>query len=234
MNDAATPLPRRTATRIARAFLPRSTLGNRWHYYYVREKFARDPLYALVLDALRGCDQPLLDVGCGLGLLAHALREGGRGLRYRGVDIDAGKIARARSAARRAQLQHVAFECCDLSTALPSHHGSVAILDVLQYLSADAQQRLLDAAIAMLAPGARLVLRAALDDGGARTRTTRFTDWIGHLSGWMQTRPERYPDADSLRATLDAAGLRATFTQLHGAMPLNHWLIVAERESGTA
>lgn len=234
MSAADRPLPRATAARIARAFLPRSMLGNRWHYYYAREKLARDPLYPLAIDALRGSDAPLLDVGCGLGLLAHALREQADTPAYRGVDIDAGKIAGARRAAERAQLHDAVFECCDLGGGLPPHRGSVAILDVLQYLSADTQQRLLASAIAMLAPGARLVLRAALDDGGARSRATRFTDWIGHISGWMQTRPDSYPDAGTLRATLDAAGLRATFTPLQGAMPLNHWLVVAEHDAGPA
>lgn len=232
MNDGARPLPRSEATRIARAFLPRSMLGNRWHYYYAREKLARDPLYAQALAALHGCDAPLLDIGCGLGLLAHVLRANGRTPAYLGVDVDAGKIVRARQAAGRARLTAVVFESCGPGVALPAHRGSVAILDVLQYLPADLQQSLLASAARMLVPGARLVLRAALDDGGARSRATRFTDWIGHLSGWMQTRPESYPRADALRETLEAAGLRATFTPLHGAMPLNHWLVVAERATG--
>ena len=90
------PFPREDARSIARAFLPKHVLGNRYDYYYTLTKLRTDPLYPGVLDALRGIDAPLLDLGCGLGLLAHALRFDGQTLAYRGVDNDAAKIARAR------------------------------------------------------------------------------------------------------------------------------------------
>ena len=61
------------AKHIARAFLPERVLGNRYDYYYTLTKLRTDPLYPGVLDALRRHDAPLLDLGCGLGLLAQAL-----------------------------------------------------------------------------------------------------------------------------------------------------------------
>lgn len=229
MSDDARALPRAQATRIAQAFLPEARFGNRWDYYYTREKLARDPLYPGVLQALRGSRAPLLDLGCGLGLLAHALHQDGQPLACRGVDSDAGKILRAQRAAARARLPDAHFETIDLARTLPRHAGSVAILDVLQYLDADAQQRLLGAAIAMLTPGARLVIRAAIDDGSGRHGATRITDRLAHAIGWMQAVPKHYPQAHSLRALFADAGLDAVFSSLHGHMPLNHWLIVAAR-----
>ncbi len=80
----ARPFDRVTATRIARAFLPSFPLGNRWDYYYTLAKLRSDPLYPGVLQALRGSAAPLLDLGCGLGLLAHALRLDGQKMDYRG------------------------------------------------------------------------------------------------------------------------------------------------------
>ena len=41
----------------------------------------------------------LLDLGCGVGLLAHALRQDGQTMDYRGVDNDAAKISRAQKVA---------------------------------------------------------------------------------------------------------------------------------------
>ena len=85
MNTSATrPFNRDTALHIARAFLPKNPLGNRWDYYYTLAKLRSDPLYPGVLQALRGSDAPLLDLGCGLGLLAHALRLPAHGLSRRG------------------------------------------------------------------------------------------------------------------------------------------------------
>jgi len=225
------PFARRQADGIARAFLPVRWWGNRYDYYYTREKLASDPLYPGVLQALRGTDAPLLDLGCGLGLLAHALARDGQALAYYGVDNDAPKIERGRRAAERSGLANARFEVVDLANELPAHRGSVAILDVLQYLPQTAQQRLLDAAVAMLTPGAKLVIRAALDDGGRRGSATRLTDRFAHLVGWMQSAPAHYPTEAGLRRSLEDAGLSVEFAPLYGNTPFNHWLIVAKREN---
>ena len=109
------PLDAATAKGIARAFLPAHVLGNRYDYYYTLAKLRTDPLYPGVLDALRGCDAPLLDLGCGLGLLAHALRVDGQAMPYLGVDIDAPKIERARRIAGQSALADAHFEVVDLA-----------------------------------------------------------------------------------------------------------------------
>ena len=172
---------------------------------------------------------PLLDIGCGLGLLAHVLHQHGNVLAYHGLDIDADKVARAERASARAALPHARFTCVDASAALPAHHGNVALLDVLQYLPAPAQTRLLHGAAARVAPGARLVIRTMLADNSGRDRTTRITDMLAHLVGWMGTRPRHYPDAGSLRAPLESAGLQLRMTPLYGNTPFNNWLIVGDR-----
>jgi 2-polyprenyl-3-methyl-5-hydroxy-6-metoxy-1,4-benzoquinol methylase len=216
------------ANRIASAYLPERWYGNRWHYHYSRIKLGSDPLYPGVASALRGSERPLLDLGCGIGLLAHALRAEGLALAYRGVDNDAGKIHRAQGAARNAGLGGVVFELVDLAHTLPTHAGSVTILDVLQYLDDGAQQRLLDAAIAMLVPGARLVIRTGIEDGSRRMWLTRSFDRVANLFGWMNAAPRRYPRADDLRARLEDAGLQVAFTPLRGNTPFNNWLVVAQ------
>ena len=230
MNHSPTqPFDSATATRIARAYLPRHPLGNRWDYYYTRAKLGSDPLYPGVLQALRGSDAPVLDLGCGLGLLAHALRQDGQAMEYRGVDNDASKIARAQKVADKNGLADAKFEVVDLANGTPEHQGSVAILDVLQYLIAEDQRRLIANAMDMLVPGGRLVIRTALGDDSRRGRTSRITDRLANLIGWMQFRPKCYPDADALRAQLEAAGLQTTFSPLYGNTPFNNWLIVANK-----
>ncbi|HEU4813439.1 MAG TPA: class I SAM-dependent methyltransferase [Xanthomonadaceae bacterium] len=225
---AGVPLDAATARTVARAFLPARWHGNRWHYHYALAKLRTDPLYPGVVDALRGTRAPLLDLGCGIGLLAHALRAQGIDLPYRGIDNDRAKVARAREAASRAGLRGVAFETVDLADGTPAHRGSVAILDVLQFVELRVQDAMLDAAVAMLAPGARLVIRTGLDDGSRRARITRGVDAFSRMLGWMNAEPRRYPDADALRARFAAAGLRSEFTPLFGNTPFNNWRIVAE------
>lgn len=229
MDSATLPLSRERARAIASAFLPTQRFGSRWDYHYIRSKLHSDPLYPGICAALRGSSAPLLDLGCGLGLLAHALRDDGIALPYRGVDNDAGKIARATAAAARRPLRDVAFETVDLARGLPAHRGSVALLDVLQFLAPDAQARTLDAAVAMLTPGARLVIRTGLDERGGRARITRAVDVLSRVLGWMNAGPTRYPNEAALRARFAAAGLQAQFTPLSGNTPFNNWRVVVTK-----
>lgn len=224
---SAPALPRDTARRIAAHFAPAHPLGNRWDYFYTRAKLGSDPLYPGICDALRGTSAPLLDLGCGLGLLAHALQDAGIALPYRGVDVDTGKIRRAQLAATRAGLPDARFDAMDLGRALPRHRGSVALLDVLQFLNPDAQDATLGAAVDMLEPGAKLVLRTGLADGTRRARITRRVDAFSRALGWMHGERERYPSRDALSARFEAAGLRASFEPLYGNTPFNNWRVVA-------
>ncbi|HEY0503322.1 MAG TPA: class I SAM-dependent methyltransferase [Lysobacter sp.] len=215
------------AEDIARAFMPRWNV--RYDYYYARTKLGTDPLYPGVCDVLRGTRAPLLDIGCGLGLLAHALRGDGQTMSYRGYDNDTSKVERARRAAARRQLPDVEFGTADLGAQLPAHHGSVALLDVMQFIPADAQVRAIDALLGMLSPGAKLVIRTGVADGSRRARITRFVDVFAKKVGWMNASPVHYPELDMLRARFDAAGVASEFIPLHGNTPFNNWRIVATK-----
>lgn len=212
------------------AFRPASRWGNRRNQYYVRFKLTGDPLYRGVLDALPKDHLPVLDLGCGLGLLAHVLRQHARGQAYTGVDVDTAKIRQATCAAATSRLAQVHFESLDLRGPLPPHAGHVALLDVLQYLDLPAQHRLLARAAAAVAPGGRLILRTPLANKDGRDQITRLGDRLAWRIGWMRTRPHHYPVEADLREALRAAGLQATAARpLHGRTPFNSWLLVAER-----
>ena len=213
------------AVDIATAYLPQRT-----HYWYSRCKLASDPLYAAVGNELRGTTAPLLDLGCGIGLLAHALRAQGFTARYQGVDNDAGKIASAKEAAARARLADVSFDTVDLSREdLPVHGGSVALLDVLQFVPDAAAQALLARASQLIDGDGRLLIRTGLEAPGARMRFTRAVDRASRKIGWMNTEPHRYPTREGLEAIFARYGLHATFAPLTGVLPFNNWLVVARR-----
>lgn len=214
------------AKEIAQRYLPQ-----RAHYWYSRCKLATDPLYVGVGAALRDASAPLLDLGCGIGLLAHTLRDQGFVAAYRGIDNDAAKIASAREAAERASLREVHFETLDLANnRFPQHRGSVALLDVLQFMPAEAAQALIENAIACIAGDARLVIRTGLERSGARMRFTRAVDTGSRKIGWMNAAPHWYPTRTSLEILFARYGLYAKFVPLTGLLPFDNWLVVARRE----
>ncbi len=208
--------------QIARHYLPHRT-----HYYYARSKFATDPLYRVVAEALTDTHRPLLDVGCGIGLLAHVLRGNGFSAAYSGVDIDSGKIRSATAAASRAGLKSTQFSEVDLSREFPQHRGSVALLDIVQFLEPSAQDALLESALACLDPGAVLIMRSGLARPGWRLRFTRFVDWLARMARWMNVGPKAYPVREELEQRFARHGVQARFESLSGRLPFENWLIVA-------
>lgn len=218
-----------TARDIARAFLPR-----RPHYYYAWSKLATDPLYVGAADALRHAQGPLLDLGCGIGLLAHALRAQNVLMPYRGVDVDKNKIESAKAAAIRAPLSEVDFEVVDLGARFPDHRGSVSLLDVLQFLAPERHAPLIEAALDCLTPGACLVIRTGLHRDNWRMRITRSVDHLSRWWGWMNASPQRYPKREDLESLFESCGVSASFTPLRGHTPFENWLVVIKAEACSA
>lgn len=214
--------------RVAQAYLP-----DRSNYYYARCKLATDPLYRGVGQALAGSDAPLLDLGCGIGLLAQTLATGGVALPYTGFDNDADKIRQAEAAASWSGLTDTRFRCLDLGGADvirdSGHCGSIAILDLLQFVPQQAQTPILQQAADAISETGRLVIRTGLADGNWRSSVTRGVDKLSLRLGWMNTGPKRYPDKNALQALLADAGLVSTCTPLWGKSPFNNWLVVAWR-----
>lgn len=209
--------------------IPQRYLPRRPHYYYARIKFATDPLYVGVGEVLAGRSEPLLDVGCGIGLLAHTLRVQGFMGAYTGVDVDAGKIASARAACQRAGLTGLRFDTVDLTRDFPEHQGNVALLDIIQFLPPESQDIVLEHAFASLSPGGLLVIRTGLQRTGLRTRFTRNVDRLARLTRWMNVGPNRYPRRDALEASFARHGMQPTFTPLRARLPFENWMIHAQR-----
>ena len=196
---------------------------------YVRGKLASDPVYAATAEAIDGSALPLLDIGCGIGLLGLYLHARGTLPRYVGLDRDERKIADGRAAVRRAGLENaIELRTAD-AAALPELRGHVALLDMLHYLPREAQAALLQAAMARLAPGGALVIRSVLRDGSWRFQATRAEEVWLRVSGLIRGGAQHYPSTDELRRPLEASGLAVTLGPLFGHTPFNSYLLVARR-----
>jgi 2-polyprenyl-6-hydroxyphenyl methylase/3-demethylubiquinone-9 3-methyltransferase len=138
-------------------------LKERW---FVRGRFASAPLHEL---AQRARGTALLDVGCGHGALIALLAAGGPDRRVVGIDPDERKIEWARRSVGRCP--NVELAACTIETLAverPHAFDTVLVADVLYLLEAAAWAPFLRAAHELLAPGGRLVLKEAEDDGSWR------------------------------------------------------------------
>lgn len=199
---------------------------------YVKGKLATDPAYAATAALVMNRPMPLLDIGCGIGLLGQYLHARGAITRYLGVDSDLRKIEAGHRALRLSGLDGVLqLRHTDGMEPQPIR-GHVALLDVLHYLPREGQRALLGHAITHLAPGGRLVIRTVLREHSWRYGLTRISEFFLRASGWMRTGAQHYPSGQELRAPLETAGLTVSVRSLHGKTPFDCYLLVAEREPG--
>lgn len=203
--------------------------NRRWDLFYTRSKLASDPVYEAVVNEISGSSLPVLDIGCGIGLLAHYLRACGHMAPIIGFDYDTRKIDSACAMVRKSGQQGLTFSAGDARTGLPDFSGHVVILDILQFFTEAEQNALLSAAAARVAPGGKLVIRTGLRDDSRRFRITVLGDYLAKVTFWMKDAPVYYPDAAQFQEVLSAAGLKVEITPLWGGTPFNNHLIVAQR-----
>ena len=204
--------------RIASLFASRSVQG------YARWKVQFDPIYGGVLDALRNVHTPILDVGCGLGLLAFYLREHGVTAPVLGIDFDERKIAFAQEAA--SHYRDLEFRVGDARAPMPAGHN-VVILDILHYFDAASQRTILENAARAVPSGGLVVIRQPVRDASWRYGFTKFVDAIGRAIRWMRAENLNYPTRDEVLAPF--ADFDADVRSFWGRTPYNLYLFVLRR-----
>ena len=201
----------------------------RWDHHYAAAKLRTDPLYPAVLAELAGSERPLLDLGCGIGLLAFFLRAHGHAVPIHGLDYDARKIDSAWAANPDPEWASCSFSQGDARDGLPDHCGDVTILDILQFFTPAERAELLAAAAERVEPGGGvLVIRSGMRDDSWRHRVTVAGDVIARMSFWMKAAPTNYPTAEEFRERLSTYG-DVEIRPLWGRTPFNNHLIVLRR-----
>ncbi len=165
---------------------------------YVRGKLWIDPVYEGATAVFSGSTQPLLDIGCGMGLLGMFLARHGHCPAYVGVDSDPRKIASARAFAADAHPQMQFIEAD--AGQLPEFSGDVALLDALHYMPQELQQRVLHAAAERVAPGGVLMIRNCLRDSSWRYWATVVEEKFLKWSRWMQVGAQHFPSREEATA----------------------------------
>jgi 2-polyprenyl-3-methyl-5-hydroxy-6-metoxy-1,4-benzoquinol methylase len=207
--------------RIASHFSGRFLQG------YINGKLKGDPIFAAATELLRGTTQPLLDLGCGIGLLAFYLRENGFASPITGVDFDHQKIAKAQRVAD-AYYRDLQFETGD-ATIARAFSGNVTIIDVLHYLDLEKQHALLAQAVAMVAPGGLCVIRATPFSDHWRFRMTQAEEWFIAKIRWMKVPAKHYLRSEEISAPFIAAGFAVEVRALWGKTVFNSYLFVCRR-----
>ncbi len=191
-----------------------------------------DPAYPAVYESVRATKEPLLDIGCGVGLLGFYLRERGFENPIIGLDRDARKIRIAQRMA--VTYREVDLRTQDLHDRLPEFSGTIAMLDVLHYLSPVAQNKLLFRLAEQIGPGAMLLVRDCPCDGGIRYAATLLAEKFAQLISWNVSTPLYFPSRESVLRNFSPNEFTHEVKPLWGATPFNNHLFTFQRRASPA
>jgi len=211
--------------RVATQFRPR------WLRNYVRGKLRRDDVYPAAYELLRNSAEPLLDVGCGVGLLAFYLRERGCFQKVVGLDVDARKI-RFGAGITAKNYRDVDLRFHDVAETIPEFFGNVALFDVLHYLSPAKQAALLRRLSRCIGPGGLLIIRDSPREQRPRYWLTWLAEKFAQAISWNRDGPLYFPSRAGIAAAFDAADFARETRPLWGASPFNNHIFIFRRGTG--
>ncbi len=206
-----------------------SLTSGHWNKHYTKSKLKTDPLYSGVYEELQGREFKLLDIGCGMGILAMYLRERAYLNAVTGFDYDPRKIVDGNVMLLKGSYADIELSQGDARVDLPQHEGDVTILDILQFFEEAEQRSLLHQAAKRVAPGGKLIVRSGLREENMRFFITWLADVFAKCTFWMKAAPTHYPTADLFKTTLEAEGFTVDIRPFWGKTPFNNYLIVATR-----
>lgn len=201
-----------------------------WLRSYVGSKLRRDPIYPVAYELFRGSDEPILDIGCGLGLLAFYLRERGCRQSILGLDVDARKI---RQGSRIAAACHrdVDLRCQDIQGPIPAFSGNIALFDVLHYLPLAQQTSLLSRLAQCVAHEGVLVIRDCPRDNNARFWMTYVAEKFAQAVSWNLNTSLHFPSRERIVEGFNENEFERENRPLWGTSPFNNHLFVFRRKS---
>jgi len=197
----------------------------RWLRGYVGSKLRRDPIFEVAYDLFHDSDRPILDVGCGLGLLGFYLRERGCRQPIRGLDLDARKIRQGNEVAQR-RYEGIELCCQDIQKEIPEFCGEVVLFDVLHYLPIAQQVSLLSRLKTSVIPGGVLVVRDCLRDNGTRFWMTWAAEKFAQVISWNLNTSLHFPSLKQLDDIFDGNEFHQQSKPMWGRSPFNNYLFV--------
>lgn len=234
-------MPANINSIIDTAILPYAQAG-RHVYRFVRGKLRYDPVYRAILNnGLLPNEGRLIDLGCGVGILAALLTEARnqhqagnwdpdwpappQSLELFGVELLERKVASARLALG----DRVPIFQGDIRTFDFPDCSAAVLLDVLMYLKAADQRQILQRIARAMQPGGVLLMREANAAGGLRHHVTSLAEHICCLwrgQGWNAL---HYRSAKEWTALLEESGFSVVSLPMSQGTPFSNVLFRATR-----
>jgi 2-polyprenyl-3-methyl-5-hydroxy-6-metoxy-1,4-benzoquinol methylase len=210
-----------------------SRFPQRWLRNYVRGKLRRDRVYQTSYALLAPSAAPILDVGCGVGLLAFYLRERACPQPLLGLDVDARKI-RYGAAIAAAHYRDIDLRHHDVEKTVPDFSGNVVLFDVLHYLPAAKQTALLTHLAGCVEPGGMLIIRDCPRETRPRYWITWLAEKFAQAISWNIDSTLHFPSRETIDGVFSPAQFERETRPLWGATPFNNHIFIFRRHAPAA
>ena len=167
----------------------------------------------------------VLDVGCGFGLFSLYYAQLVPGARFRGLDLDARRVAVATAAARRLGLGNTAYEVGDARTyRADGEYAGAYMLDIVHHIQPETVEPLLFELHKALRPGAVLIVKDVDTQPAYKRWFTHALDLLMSPRGVIH-----YWPAGELQALLQRIGFRVNRHLMVDFLPYPHVLFVCRK-----
>lgn len=170
-----------------------------WLRCYVWWKLRSDEIYSAAYALLHSRSEPILDIGCGVGLLAFYLRARGCVQPINGVDRDARKIRRAAGIIAGCDYKDVYFRHAAITEVPADFRGDIVLFDVLHYLAEADQQSLLASVAQHAGRTGTVILRDAPRERRGRFYATYGAEKFAQMISWNVGTPLRFASSAEIK-----------------------------------
>ena len=194
---------------------------------HVRVRWATCPFPAVAAELPPS--GPMLEVGCGHGLLSLYLALGSADREVTGIDVDQDKLAAARAAAAAGGLA-AAFEAVEGGALPEGPWAGIAIVDVLYLLGAEDQRSLLRSCAERLAPGGVLAVKEMAPEPRWKARWNVIQETAAvKLLGITEGEDLTFLAPVDMAVAMSSGGLDVRERPVHRGYPHPHHLLVGRR-----
>jgi len=153
--------------------------------WYIKVKIRMEKHY-LIFHGILPEKGLISDIGCGYGFMAYMLQLMAPGRRIIGYDHDPDKIDTAQN--NNLNNKKTEFIQTDITVLEPENSDAFLLADVLHYLPAEEQEKLITACSGKLNAGGVIIIRDADADMQRKHRGTKLTEFMSTRTGFNRTR----------------------------------------------
>lgn len=168
----------------------------------------------------------ILDIGCGFGLFSLYYAQLLPAVRFRGLDLDARRIALATAAARRLGLDNASYVVGDARAyRADAEYAAAYMLDIVHHVPPETVEPLLSELYKSIRPGGRLLVKDVDTQPAYKRWFTHALDLLMSPRGVIH-----YWPAGLLQALLQRIGFRVYRHLMVDVLPYPHVLFICYKE----